>query len=103
MRNNTKQHQDARKGHCLRRASAPAVGLAAAGLFAIPARAADRLEYNRDIRPLLAENCFACHGPDSAARKAGLRLDRREEAVEVGAFVPGKPEESALVKRIFSK
>ena len=37
-----------------------------------------KLGYNRDIRPILAENCFACHGPDSAARKADLRLDRRE-------------------------
>ena len=45
------------------------------------------LEYNRDIRPILAENCFACHGPDSAARKADLRLDRREAAVKAGAIV----------------
>ncbi|MEO2088705.1 MAG: c-type cytochrome domain-containing protein, partial [Gemmataceae bacterium] len=36
-----------------------------------------KLQYNRDVRPILAENCFACHGPDSAARKAGLRLDQR--------------------------
>ena len=45
------------------------------------AKAADapKLEYNRDIRPILAENCFACHGPDSAARKADLRLDRRDD------------------------
>ena len=41
-----------------------------------------KLEYNRDIRPILAENCFACHGPDSAARKADLRLDLREVAVD---------------------
>jgi hypothetical protein len=66
------------------------------------ARAADRLEYNRDIRPILAENCFACHGPDSAARKAGLRLDLREEAVTAEAIVPGSPEKSALVERIFA-
>src|SRR2546425_8391069 len=37
-----------------------------------------RLRYNRDIRPILAENCFPCHGPDSAARKADLRLDKPE-------------------------
>lgn len=66
------------------------------------ATAADRLEYNRDIRPILAENCFACHGPDSAARKAGLRLDRREEAVKKEAIVPGQPAKSALVERIFA-
>jgi hypothetical protein len=71
------------------------------------APAADRdrpgLEYNRDIRPILAENCFACHGPDSAARKADLRLDRREVAVEAGAVVPGEPESSELVARINAK
>src|SRR5687767_15639470 len=69
---------------------------------ASPATAAQP-EYNRDVRPILAENCFACHGPDSAARKAGLRLDIRDEAVGAEAFVPGKPDESAAVTRIFSK
>ncbi len=59
-------------------------------------------EYNRDIRPILAENCFACHGPDSAARKAGLRLDIRDEAVKAGAIVPGNPDSSALIERINS-
>ncbi|MCS6977259.1 MAG: DUF1553 domain-containing protein [Gemmatales bacterium] len=61
----------------------------------------EKLRYNRDIRPILAENCFACHGPDSAARKAGLRLDRRDDAMQ-GAIVPGKPDESPLIERIFS-
>jgi hypothetical protein len=61
-----------------------------------------RLQYNRDIRPILAENCFACHGPDSAARKADLRLDRREEAIAGGAIVPGKPEQSELIHRIYA-
>lgn len=64
--------------------------------------AADALEYNRDIRPILAEHCFACHGPDSAARKADLRLDRRAAAIESGALSPGTPDESELVQRIFS-
>ena len=59
-----------------------------------------KVEYNRDIRPILAENCFACHGPDSAARKADLRLDQREAAVEAGAIVPGDPETSELIARI---
>jgi hypothetical protein len=61
-----------------------------------------RLEYNRDIRPILAENCFACHGPDKAARKADLRLDVRDEAVKAGAIVPGKPDDSTLVERVLT-
>ncbi len=65
-----------------------------------PARPGGKLQYNRDVRPILAENCFACHGPDSAARKAKLRLDQRDAAVEKEAFVPGKPDESELVKRL---
>ncbi len=60
------------------------------------------LEYNRDIRPILAENCFACHGADSASRKAELRLDRREEAVDSGAIEPGDAGESELIARILS-
>ena len=66
------------------------------------AGAAGKLEYNRDIRPILAENCFACHGPDSAARKADLRLDRREAAIESGAITPGDVESSELIARINS-
>ena len=46
----------------------------------LPALAAP-LSYNRDIRPILAENCFACHGPDKSARNAKLRLDLRENAL----------------------
>jgi hypothetical protein len=62
----------------------------------------ERPQYNRDVRPILAENCFACHGPDSASREAGLRLDVREQAVEAEAIVPGRPDRSLLVSRIFS-
>src|SRR5689334_23861032 len=60
------------------------------------------IEYNRDIRPILAANCFACHGPDSASRKADLRLDQREVAVKMSAINPGEPEQSELVRRIHS-
>jgi len=66
------------------------------------AAAAEKPSFNRDIRPILAENCFACHGPDSASRKADLRLDRREVAVKTGAISPGKPDESEMVHRIFA-
>jgi len=63
------------------------------------------IEYNRDIRPILTENCFACHGPDSAARKGSLRLDHLEFAIQPRkdsspAIVPGKPKDSEVVHRI---
>src|SRR5580704_9862598 len=68
----------------------------------------DSLQYNRDIRPILSENCFACHGADSASRKAGLRLDHFDPATAADkdgkhAIVPGKPQESLLVQRITAK
>jgi hypothetical protein len=71
--------------------------------LSIRAHAAGPLEYNRDVRPILAENCFACHGPDSAARKADLRLDRREAAIELGAITPGDPAASEMIARINSR
>ncbi|MCA9103403.1 MAG: DUF1553 domain-containing protein [Planctomycetales bacterium] len=71
-------------------------------LFATTARADDTLEYNRDVRPILAEGCFACHGPDSVAREADLRLDQREAAIEMGAITPGDVDESEMIRRIFS-
>src|SRR3954462_5071411 len=66
---------------------------------------AGTIQYNRDIRPILSENCYQCHGPDKNHRKAGLRLDRKEEAftkLESGetAIIAGDLEKSALVKRI---
>src|SRR5947207_2515547 len=71
-------------------------------VLAASGAAADPASYSRDVRPILAEHCFACHGPDGAARKAKLRLDVRAVAVAGGAIVPGKPDESKLVTRVFS-
>jgi hypothetical protein len=64
-------------------------------------RAAE-ISYNRDVRPILSDNCFHCHGPDASHRKAKLRLDDRDAALKAEAFVPGKADESELVKRIFT-
>jgi Protein of unknown function (DUF1553)/Protein of unknown function (DUF1549)/Planctomycete cytochrome C/Concanavalin A-like lectin/glucanases superfamily len=74
-------------------------------LLAVAGAGAAPLSYNKDIRPILFDNCFRCHGPDSASRKAGLRLDRFDEATKanedgVAAIVPGDLSKSALVSRI---
>ncbi|MGH7972512.1 MAG: DUF1549 domain-containing protein, partial [Limisphaerales bacterium] len=61
------------------------------------------VEFNKDVRPIITENCFACHGPDKNQRKAKLRLDMRDVAVERGAIVPGKPDKSELIRRIFTE
>ena len=60
------------------------------------------IRFNRDIRPILTENCFLCHGPDHNKRMANLRLDRRDEAIARGIIVPGKPQQSRLIARIFA-
>ncbi len=75
---------------------------AAAAVAALP----DVIEFNRDIRPLLSENCFFCHGPDKNKREAELRLDTKAGLVgndgTGGALVPGKPDESELLQRVAS-
>ena len=58
--------------------------------------------FSRVVRPILTEKCLACHGPDDAARESGLRFDRRQVAVDSGAIVEGKPEESEMIMRILS-
>ncbi|NDH95227.1 MAG: hypothetical protein EBZ13_11995, partial [Planctomycetia bacterium] len=61
---------------------------------------AEPLDFNRDIRPILSENCFYCHGQDGNKREADLRLDQRETAIKAGAIEPGDPTASELVARI---
>jgi cytochrome c553 len=82
-------------------------GVASQGAGSAEIAAADKLQFNRDIRPILSENCFYCHGRDPNKRKAGLRLDVRDGAtkpVESGgvAIVPGGVGKSEMVARIFS-
>ena len=66
-----------------------------------------KIDFAKHIQPLFAEHCFACHGPDSKTRKAGLRYDQREIAIgelESGkhAIVPGNSAASEMVRRLFS-
>lgn len=77
----------------------PGVVAAADGAELVP----EKIEFNRDVRPILSDKCFLCHGPDAGTRKGKLRLDLREDALAREAFVPGKPAESELLRRIVSK
>ncbi|HVK57681.1 MAG TPA: DUF1549 domain-containing protein, partial [Candidatus Kapabacteria bacterium] len=85
---------------------ASAISLLISSLASVASFGAE-ISYNRDIRPILTENCFACHGPDSAARKAGLRLDSFKEATaerkdSKPAIIAGKPDESSVYLRIIT-
>ncbi|WP_395741928.1 DUF1553 domain-containing protein [Prosthecobacter sp.] len=79
--------------------------LVASSALAEPA--ARPIQFSKEIRPILSENCFFCHGPDEKKREAGLRLDEEASAKKdhdgVTAVVPGHPEKSALLERIVSK
>ncbi len=83
---------------CLAAVTPPAVA-------ADPPKAMPKIDYNRDIRPILSDNCYACHGPDEKQRKRKLRFDVRESAIaelddDQHAIVPGKSDKSALIDRV---
>src|SRR5579871_513419 len=66
------------------------------------------ISFNRDIRPLMSDTCFRCHGPDKSSRMANLRLDIRDEALKplkngVVPIVPGDPDKSEIVRRVFAE
>lgn len=73
-------------------------------VFSATSLADAKVTFNRDVLPILSDNCFACHGPDSATREAGLRLDREKDAKKmskgIAAIVAGDPEASEMIKRV---
>ena len=74
-------------------------------LLAFPAllpAAPAKVKFNRDVRPILSDKCFFCHGPDPKKREADLRLDERDAAIEAKAFVPGKAEVSEMIQRVLT-
>src|SRR5262245_14887780 len=82
------------------------LGVALSLLVAAPAPSAraalSSVRFDRDIRPILSENCFPCHGADANKRKGKLRLDIPHGAQGAPVIFPGKPDQSERVKRIFS-
>src|SRR5437763_12538886 len=75
--------------------------------FAVGALRSEPVSFNRDIRPIMSDTCFRCHGPDKSSRMAGMRLDIRDEALKptqtgVIPIVPGDPDHSAIIARVFA-
>jgi hypothetical protein len=69
---------------------------------ALTGDSATKVVFNRDVRPILSDLCFQCHGPDEKKREGGLRLDLRDAAIATTAIVPGNLADSELVARIVS-
>jgi hypothetical protein len=83
------------------------LAILATGLWFAGGLWAQEVDFNRDVRPILSRHCFKCHGPDDTVRKAGLRLDLESGATGVAksgehAIVPGRPNQSELIRRIFA-
>ena len=82
------------------------LSLSILSLLSATGHAGEKIQFNRDVRPILSNACFHCHGPDEKERKGGFRLDLKEEAFKPGKsglvpLVPGKPDDSELLVRIF--
>jgi hypothetical protein len=75
-------------------------GMAAQADFVLAQESPDRIDFNRDIRPVLSNHCFQCHGADEGARETEFRLDVRASAIEHEAIVPGSPHDSPLFERV---
>src|SRR5262245_25955254 len=78
-----------------------------AAVMGVMAAEPDRASFNRDIRPIMSDTCFRCHGPDRNARKADMRLDVRDEAIKPTRsghtpIVPGDPDKSEIIRRMFA-
>src|SRR5438093_5853048 len=80
------------------------IGLSPGNRLYAVAGATGTVDFTRDIRPILSDNCYQCHGPDEKVRKAKLRLDTKDGAFRVkdqkAVIVPGKSAESELIRRV---